>query len=181
MHLTIQAWRIQRLDVKLNHDLAESMEEVVLALDASGIKVTNRGEWMRHKWKMRPGYLKIHIAVYVKRKEILALEVTREKAPDGRHLKSLVSKASMQAKITKAIGDGAYDSKKNFRYLTMKGIEPVIKVHRNASSKAGSCIPRKLVAQEYLRDPEAVRTSLQSEAVRVSVSASMFVRSPLVR
>ena len=32
------AWRIQRLDVKLNDDLAESMEEVVLAVDSSGVK-----------------------------------------------------------------------------------------------------------------------------------------------
>jgi len=33
--------------------------------------------------------------------------------------------------------------------------EPVIKVRRDASSRAGGCMPRKLAAQEYLRDPEA--------------------------
>ena len=37
------AWRIQRLDVKLNDGLAKSNDEVVVALDASGIKVANRG------------------------------------------------------------------------------------------------------------------------------------------
>src|SRR3990172_3819577 len=56
------AWRIQRLDVKLNDPLAKSNDEVVLAVDASGVKVANRGEWMRHKWKVRRGWLKIHIA-----------------------------------------------------------------------------------------------------------------------
>jgi len=149
------AWRIQRLDVKLNDALAKSNDEVVLALDTSGIKVSNRGEWMRHKWKVRRGFLKIHIAVDVKRKEILALEVTEEKVADGRRLRSLVRKASKQVKITKAIGDGAYDTKANFRYLTNKEIEPVIKVRKNASSRAGGCMPRKLVAQEYLRNPKA--------------------------
>jgi len=77
------AWRIQRLDVKLNDALVDSTEEGVLALDASGIKVTNRGEWMRRKWKVRRGYLKIHIAVDVKSKRILAVEVSKEKVADG--------------------------------------------------------------------------------------------------
>ena len=149
------AWRIQRLDVKLNDALASSEDEVVLALDASGIKVSNRGEWMRHKWKVKRGYLKIHIAVDVKSKRILAMEVTKEKVADGRRLKSLVKEASKHVKITKAIGDGGYDSKTNFRYLADRGIEPVIKVRKNTSSKAGGCMPRKRVAQEYLRDPEA--------------------------
>jgi len=153
------AWRIQRLDVKLDEDLAESNEPVIVALDASGIKVTNRGEWIRHKWKVKRGYLKIHIAVDVKRKRILALEVTKEKVADGRRLKSLIKKASKQAKIAKALGDGGYDSKTNFRYLADRGIEPVIKVRKNASSKAGGCMPRKLVSQEYLRDPKAWKRS----------------------
>jgi len=149
------AWRIQRLDVKLNDGLANGNDEVIVALDASGIKVANRGEWMRHKWKVRRGFLKIHIAVDVKRKEILALEVTKEKVADARRLKRLISEASEKAKVTKAIGDGAYDTKTNFRYLAEKKIEPVIKVRKNASTKANGCMPRKLVAQEYLRNTKA--------------------------
>ncbi len=149
------AWRIQRLDVKLNDALARSNDEVVLALDASGIKVANRGEWMRHKWKVRRGWLKIHIAVDVKSKRILAMEVSKEKVADGRRLRSLINEASKQVKLTKVIGDGAYDSKKNFRYPTTKEIVPVIKVRRNASSKANGCMPRKLASHEYLRNPEA--------------------------
>jgi hypothetical protein len=35
-------------------------EEVVIAVDSTGIKVTNRGGWMRRK---RKGYIKIHVAV----------------------------------------------------------------------------------------------------------------------
>ena len=33
----------------------------MIALDSTGIKVANRGEWMRHKWHVRKGYLKIHM------------------------------------------------------------------------------------------------------------------------
>jgi len=152
-HSSIQ-WRAEKLPIKLDKTLMDSNEDLVIALDASGIKVSNRGEWIRHKWKVKRGYLKIHIAVDVKRKKILALEVTDEKVGDGRMLQPLVEEASRKSKIAKAIGDGAYDTKSNFRYLDGKGIEPVIKVRKNASSRAGGCMPRKLVAQKYLRDPD---------------------------
>jgi IS5 family transposase len=145
--------RVNRLNVKLDEE--DYGDDLVIAVDASGIKVSNRGDWMRRKWKMRRGYLKIHIAVDVKRKRILALEVTDEKVGDERMLQPLVEDASRKGKIAKAIGDGAYDTRSNFHYLTEKGIEPVIKVRRDASSRAGGCVPRKLVAQEYLRNPEA--------------------------
>jgi IS5 family transposase len=145
--------RVNRLNVKL--DEKDYGDDLVIAVDASGIKVTNRGDWMRRKWKMRRGYLKIHIAVDVKRKKILALEVTDEKVGDERMLQPLVEEASKKAKIAKTVADGAYDTKSNFHYLDGKRIQPVIKVRRDASSRAGGCVPRKLVAQEYLRNPEA--------------------------
>ena len=90
----------------------------------------------------------------MKRKKILALEVTDEKVSDGRMLQPLVEEASGKTKVAKTLGDGAYDTKSNFRYLDDKGIEPAIKVRRTSSSKAGGCMPRKLVAQEYLRNPK---------------------------
>jgi hypothetical protein len=148
--------RVNRLGVKLGDEEERSYgDDLIIAVDASGIKVSNRGDWMRHKWKVRRGYLKIHIAVDVKRKKILALKVTDEKTGDGGMLQPLVEEASRKGKIAKAIGDGAYDTKRNFRYLDANGIEPIIKVRRNASSKAGGCVLRKLAAQEYLHDPEA--------------------------
>jgi hypothetical protein len=144
--------RVNRLGVRLDEE--DYGNDLVIAVDASGVKVSNRGDWMRRKWRMRRGYLKIHIAVDVKRKKILALEVTDEKVGDERMLQPLVEEASRKGKIAKMIGDGAYDTKSNFRYLDANGIEPVIKVRRDASSKAGGCVPRKLVAEEYLRNPE---------------------------
>ena len=130
--------RVNELDVKL--DMKDYGDDVVVAVDASGIKVTNRGDWIRRKWKVKRGYLKIHIAVDVKRKKILALEVTDEKTGDGRMLQPLVEEASNKVKVAKMLGDGAYDTKSNFRYLDARKIEPVIKVRKNSSGKAGGCI-----------------------------------------
>lgn len=145
--------RVNRLNVKL--DTEDYGDDLVIAVDASGIKVSNRGDWMRRKWRTRRGYLKIHIAVDVKRKRILALEVTDENVGDERMFQPLLEEASRKGKIAKTIGDGAYDTKSSFRYLDVNGIEPIIKVRKDASSRAGGCVPRRLVAQEYLRDPKA--------------------------
>ena len=150
--------RVNRLDVRLNEE--DYGNDLVIAMDASGVKVSNRGDWIRHKWKVKRGYLKIHIAVDVKRKKILALKVTDERVGDGRMLQPLVEEASKKgSKIAKTVADGAYDTKSNFRYLASKKIEAVIKVRKNASSRADGCMSRKLVAQEYLRDPEAWKRS----------------------
>jgi hypothetical protein len=59
-----------------------------------GIKVATRGEWIRHKWHDRKGYLNIQVAVDIKRKRILFLEVTSEEAHDGSMLKKLVDNTS---------------------------------------------------------------------------------------
>jgi hypothetical protein len=46
---------------------------------------------MRDKWHVRKGYLKIHIAVDIKKKRILSLEITSEEVyDDGEVLKKLV-------------------------------------------------------------------------------------------
>lgn len=49
---------------------------------------------MRHKWHVRRGYLKIHVAVDIKNKKIISLEVTSEEVHDGRMLEKLVDAAS---------------------------------------------------------------------------------------
>ena len=43
-----------------------------------------------HKWHIRKGYLKIHVAVDIKKKKILSIEVTSEEVHDGRILMKLV-------------------------------------------------------------------------------------------
>jgi len=72
--------RINKLDFASNRLDDNEYDSIVIALDSTGIKITNRGQWMQEKWNIRnkkKGYLKIHIAVNIKTKEILAfLEVT---------------------------------------------------------------------------------------------------------
>ena len=144
-------WRVSRIKVELDPSV-DRTKDVTIAVDSTGIKVSNRGELIRQKWKVKRGFIKFHVAVDVKTGKMLSVEVTKEDVSDGRMLQPLVQAASSRARVKHMIGDGAYDYRRNFRYLHDSGIEPVIKVRKNASLKANGCMPRKLVVQEQLSD-----------------------------
>jgi hypothetical protein len=132
------------LNIKIK-DTADSKEfkdeYIIIAIDSTGIKVTNRGQWMKEKWhiKNKKGYLKIHVAVNVKTKEILATKVTDdEHLHDSKPLPELIENIIKSDNMsTKAIGklfgdDGAYEGNEIFRFLENNGILPCIKVRKNA-------------------------------------------------
>jgi hypothetical protein len=131
--------RINKLDIKIKEDNKNKEfedEYIVIAADSTGIKVTNRGQWMREKWNVRKkGYLKIHIAVNVKSKKILSIKVTDEHVHDSKALPELVDdimKSNKKITIGKLFADGAYEGNDIFRYLSDNGILPCIKVRKNA-------------------------------------------------
>src|SRR5215210_8950004 len=67
--------RINSLKVDFNNSIETDDDGLMIAIDSTGIRVTNRGQWMSDKWgvknKKKRGYLKIHVAVNTKTKEIL--------------------------------------------------------------------------------------------------------------
>ena len=109
-----------------------------------GIKVANRGEWIRHKWNVRRGYIKIHVAVDIRKKKIVSMEVTSEEVHDGKVLKKLIDNASENNKVKRVLADGMYDSNKNFRYLSKNHIKPAIKTRRNSKVKSTNCYSRNM-------------------------------------
>lgn len=145
---------------------------ITISIDGSVAKITNRGQWMDKKWKVknRKGYLKTHVAMDIKTKDILALEVTDEKIHDGKMLKKLVNSIldgstttttttttssnseSIKKKVIRiesVLADGAYDSNSNFQYLQEKRIKPGIKVRKNSivSSKNNRLRNREVLRQ----------------------------------
>jgi hypothetical protein len=125
------------LDIKIPDKSKEFENDyIVIAIDSTGIKVTNRGQWMRDKWNMRKkGYLKIHIATNVKTKEILSMKVTDEHVHDSKALPELVDdiiKSDRTLTIGKIFANGAYDNNDIFKFLSDNGILLCIKVRKNA-------------------------------------------------
>lgn len=131
--------RINGLNIKIDDDDDANKSSLhddnfVIAIDSTGIKVTNRGEWIRHKWNVKRGYLKIHVAVDIKKKRILSLIVTSEEVHDGKILPELIDDITIKQNkiVDSTIADGAYDSNNNFQYLSFRGIQPAIKVRKNS-------------------------------------------------
>jgi len=121
--------RINRLDVKIeDNNKSKEFEDdyLIIAIDSTGIKVTNRGQWLRDKWNTGNGYLKIHMAVNVKRKKILSMKVTDAHVHDGKALPELVKNVTKsdigKVTISKLFADGAYDNNDVFRCKADSGI-----------------------------------------------------------
>jgi hypothetical protein len=74
--------RIKLLDLSLKVAPEPLAEDIIIAVDSTGIKVTNRGEWMREKWQVRRGWIKVHAMFDVETNQILGLEVTDESIQD---------------------------------------------------------------------------------------------------
>lgn len=153
--------RINRLDIKISSSDVDNKSSLyddyfVIAIDSTGIKVTNRGEWISHKWNVKRGYLKIHIAVDIKKKRVLSLKVTSEQVHDGKVLSELIDDITIKQNkiIETAIMDGSYDSNKNFQFLSFRGIKPAIKVRKNSKCRK---------TNHYLRDKnvQSQKTDLQ--------------------
>lgn len=140
--------RTHNLDMKL--EKVNTDEPISLAIDSSGIKVSNSGDWIRKKWKVKRGYLKIHLAVDSRSKQAVSMEVTEENVSDGSEIEPLVQQAMIKNKIDRAYADGAYDSRASFNFLASNGIDPAIKVRKNASRKAKGSFARKaeVIAQQ---------------------------------
>src|SRR3989338_119281 len=136
--------------LELNLSKIDFDKPIYVGNDGSGIKVSNRGEWMRQKWQVRRVWIKAVITMDVENKKLLDIEVFEkgDSEPDifERHIKQLIKKG---AKIRKACADGAHDKRKLFNALEKHKIEQVIKIRSNASAKARGSISRAREVRKF--------------------------------
>jgi hypothetical protein len=71
-------WRVTKTPITLDPQV-DPNQELTIAVDSSGIKVSNRGEWLRDRWKLRSGFIKINLAVDVVSGQIISLEISDKK------------------------------------------------------------------------------------------------------
>ena len=125
--------------------------------DSTGLKSTNRGNWMDQKWGGRKGFVKLHVIVDAKTKRIYAIKITTDKEGDMPNLKELLRQALSNAKPAapsadkqaepepkaKVGLDAAYDSKESYRLFDEHGVEGLVPVRRNFSGNANGSTARK--------------------------------------
>ena len=136
--------RIRKLSPCLKMEVVDCSEGAQLALDSSGIKLVNFGDWLRKKWKKSRIWLKLHVTVDVKTQKVVNAIVTTEEAGDSR-IGKYVAEILDGGKVKKFFADGAYDVNYIFKELGEKGIEPAIPPRKDASTRRGDPLRRKQV------------------------------------
>lgn len=129
-HSTIQR-RMEKLHLSLEGTVRHK-KNLTLSIDSSGLKVHNRGEWIRQKHKLRRGFLKIHFAVNTKTREIVEIDMTDERSHDNKRFRPLVRRILKKYTVKKVLGDAAYDDHRNFNLLDRLKIIPALKMKKNS-------------------------------------------------
>jgi len=130
--------RLRRTDIDLRKPpVGCKGDGWIVSVDSTGVKISNRGEWLREKWHIHRGWVKVHVAVEVRSGAIVGIAVSDERAVDAQFLPQLVRQAQalLPGQVKRVLADGAYDTRENFDFLRKEGIEAGIKIRLNASRK----------------------------------------------
>ena len=116
----------------------------MIVIDSNGVKSSKLGEWNCHKGYVKRGYLKIHVAVDIRKKRILSLKVTSEQVHDGKVLLELVDDITIKQnkKVNTAIAIVAM-KQQELQLLSFRDIQLAIDVRK---------ISRCKKTNHYLRD-----------------------------
>jgi len=113
----------------------------------------------------RKEFIKLHITVNTKTRQVVSCSVTKEEVRDGKEMSKIVSAAGKHGKIKKASFDRAYDSKDNYWFLKEAGINPVIKPRETMNlEKTEQEIEKE---EKRLEDAKVGREQIQARLLRL--------------
>lgn len=124
--------RMNKLGLDLVKSLANQEDAQIIAVDSTGIKLYNSGEWIREKHNKRKPFLKLHIAVNVETKQAVAIEVTEGSVGDSKLGLKLIDKARKINRVSRGLFDGAYDKYKIWNGMVARASKPLIRLRKNA-------------------------------------------------
>ena len=124
--------RLNRLNIKLDFDRSKSYR---IAVDGTGNKLTNRGEYIVKKWRVQRDWVKVSIVIDRFTQELLDVEVSLDKEASDSKLAKKHLKNLQDVIIEDFAADGAYYEEELYSILNNKNIQPVIKMPSNASNK----------------------------------------------
>jgi hypothetical protein len=134
-------------DLNLDNDDDDDGEDkspITLIVDASGLTITKKGDYIEQKWiRKKKEFIKLHIAVDAESKKVVSFRVTKGNVHDSKKFSPMIRELSEQYDIDKVYADKAHDNKRNFQLLDGLNIEPAINIRKNASVKTKQCPLRR--------------------------------------
>jgi Transposase DDE domain len=140
-------WRIDSMKtegVKFN----TKGRHLVVAIDSTGLRPVNDGEYRKMKYDQRKEWTKLHIVVGVKTKEILNISITKGNVNDSTEFENLME--PIASKVATVLVDKAYDTVKIFQYCDKNNIFAGIPVKLNATNSSNKCRQRRDAIEEQL-------------------------------
>lgn len=133
--------QISRRYNKLNIDfkvLKEDLEDYLeVGVDGSGEKSTKRGGWMREKWKVKKGWIKV-VIMGCKNKDgkkyVIDIQVGTETLNERKVARMMIKRNHNN--IGKFYADGLHDCKETFNICQEYDILPAIKIRKNAQVRS---------------------------------------------
>lgn len=159
--------RINILDVSFK----STEENLIVAIDGSGEKVTNRGEWIRQKWKVRRGWIKV-VVMGTKDGKIIDVRVGNENLDERKAARGMIRQH--HKKIKKVILDGLHDDKATFNLCEQYGIDTAIKIRKNASTRARGSPRRRREVIEYKELGHSAWVKKKNYGLRWPASEGIF-------
>ena len=141
-----------KVDFKiLEKDMRDYLE---VGVDGSGEKSTKRGGWMREKWKVRKGWIKVVIMGCKNKnnkKYVIDIQVGTENLNERVVARTMIKRN--QEHIGKFSADGLHDVKATFNLCAEYGIPVAIKIRKNASLQTHQSSKRKEEVKIYKSMP----------------------------
>jgi len=122
--------RLNELNMNIDFDRSKSYN---VAVDGTGNKLTNRGEYITRKWKVSRDWVKVSVAIDRFTQDLLDVQVCLDKEFSDADLAEKHLENLQDVKIKDFAGDGAYYKETLYQKLKTKDIQPVIKIPKGAS------------------------------------------------
>ncbi|MFW6283430.1 MAG: IS5 family transposase, partial [Minisyncoccales bacterium] len=133
--------RVNTFEVSFNR----TKEEVVVGIDGTGEKVSNRGEWIRQKWGKRRDWIKV-VIMGNDNGEIVDIRIGNSKLEERKAARGMLRK---NPNIDKVLMDGLHDCKKTFNLCEDKNIETGIKIRKGSRTRSKGSPRRRREVKEY--------------------------------
>ena len=133
--------QIRRRILSLPVSFERRAGKMIVSCDGSGMKAGNRGEWVRQKWKVQRGWIKVVIMGNTEG-DIVDIRIGNEDLDERAVARGMIRKHKRE--IKKVLLDGWHDCEDTFALCDQCGIEPGIKIRKNASERGLGPRPREV-------------------------------------
>ena len=104
-----------------NDDNDDDNKLLTLIVDASGLTITKKGDYIEQKWiRKKKEFIKLHIAVDAKSEKIMSIRITKGNVHDSKKFSPMIREAYENYDIDKVYADKAHNNRRTFNLFAFR-------------------------------------------------------------